>query len=544
MLFIALFYQSCYKDTLDQLQSIQGIQGAPQFSVPVINDHLGLKDIYAMYKSKGYIVEGSDNFLTFIYKSADTLPSHQYLSIQPASFSYNFALDAGAISLFNTIGTFTSSFSNYALLPVTNGERLKKINIKSGSFVMNITSTFRHNIKIVVTYPTLLKNGIALVDTIKLNYTGTLPVTTGNSIDLSGYELDLSNGGFSYNVVPYLFQISVTRIPGNPISVTDQLHFDNNVNVSTYNYLQGYLGKFNVLQYTADNTFDIFDKQADGNVFIYDPKVKVNIDNGIGMPITAQISNIRIITGKGNTYPVNVNKFKDTFTFDYPRFSLNQVGKIITSGFQVDKTNSNIDTLLSKAPQELMYDITYTANYNQVVDEDNFLFDKNYFVDNTNVELPMQIKVVDYYIHHSDILTLTAQDPKYTIDWYKMSSYFNNSMPIGALAQMYFCKKALINNIDSFIIVDSLYPAPIPISPAAVDANGKIISPSIVTNEATMNSERYDYLQKHCDKFLLSMHIRTSDYAGSLPFVKIYSNQSIIFKIGVEAKGRYKLTKQ
>lgn len=536
-LLLPVLFSSCLKDKLKELDDLDGIAVNPYESVPLVNTHMGIRDIYNSYSEKAFIIEGSDKFLTFVYKSTDSLAPRQFVSIPTLDIDYDLHMDQGAINQFNSIGTYSNSFSNYALIQPSNKERIKKISIKRGGFIVNVNSSFKHNCTIVLTYPSITRNGRALVDTIHFVYQGS-DLQVNKVIDMAGYDIDMSDGGISYNVIPYLMEITLERIPGNPVSVNDKLTISEQVNISEYNYVQGYLGKFSVLTYSTSESLDIFDKQADGNIFIKDPRIRLQIDNNIGMPITARVSNLRVLTGKGDIYPVNVNQFKDTFTFQYP--SLAQRGQVIESEYVIDRTNSNLDTVLSRGPQRVVYDLDFVANYNEIVDDDNFLFDYNTFNANATIELPLEIKVVDYELRNEGDMNLQGQTDGVTVDWVKIKGYFENSFPIGSSVQLYFTRDSVIHGVDSFVVVDSLYQVPLPIPPAVIDADGKVLQTAVVTNETMMDGAKYDRLVNVAKKYLLVARAHTSDYHGVQPFVKVYSYQGMNFKIGAEAKGKYR----
>ena len=251
---LSVSFHSCIKDTISDLKSINGITGNPFISAPIVNDHMGVKEIYNAYSKKGTVVEGSDKFITIVYKSTDSLASKQYISLPSLTFGYDFSVDPGIISQFNAVGNYSNSFSNYAVIQSNNKERIKKVSLSTGSINVYISSDFKHNATITFVYPTITKFGNPLVDTVHLNYTGSSPVVINRYLDMSGYDIDLSNGGLSYKVVPYLYEISLSKIPGNPVSVSDQLHIKEEVNLDQYYFIQGYLGKFEVLETSSNQS--------------------------------------------------------------------------------------------------------------------------------------------------------------------------------------------------------------------------------------------------------------------------------------------------
>ena len=128
---LMFLFSSCLKDSIQELGNVNGLEISPSLSAPIIYGHFGVKDIYSGYSEKAYIVEGSDKFITFIYKSDLDLAPKQFITIPNVPVSLNLSMDQGSITQFNYIGSFSNSFSNYAVIQCTNKERLKKISVKT-----------------------------------------------------------------------------------------------------------------------------------------------------------------------------------------------------------------------------------------------------------------------------------------------------------------------------------------------------------------------------------------------------------------------------
>ncbi len=533
-----LITTACVKDTISQLEGINSVEVNPQLSIPLVNDKMTIKDLYKTYASQANIIEGSDKFLSFLFESGDTLPQKQFITIPPVAIAYNMNMDQNAINAFNALGTLSNSITNNAPFTATNKERLKKIGVKIGNISVSISSAFKHNLSLKITYPSITKNGVALVDNINLNYTGTSPIVVNKTLDLVGYDIDMTTGTNGYNEIPYKLDFTLTKIAGSTTSLSDQLQINENVNIVDYSYIQGYLGKFTVIDVSSSQAFEIFRRESDGNVFIRNPRIIHKLNNNITAPITAKISNLSIETGNGSSYPVNVNLYKDTFTLAYP--NINQKGQLIYSEYKIDSSNSNIATVFSRAPQSFFYSLNFIANYNENVNEDNYLTDNNKFYVTTDVELPIEIKILDYTVRDTGALSMTAIDNNLVLDWAKVTGSFQNYFPISSTLQFYFIKDDTINGVRSFKYIDSLYAEQISIPSGTVDANGKVFLPSSVINNTIMTGERYANLCKTANKYVLLAKMHTAEYLGNYQWVKVYSDQTLSFKLGVEVKGTYK----
>lgn len=532
---LGVLCQSCVKETIDKFSGIDGVSGSPEVMLPVADAHLGIKEIYNNYSEGATIEEGADKKLQFVYKGTDSLPPRQFIGMPPIGIDYMLALDQGAINQFNTLGFFSNAFSNYALVKTSNKERLKKIFVNKGTFVVEITSQLKHDADIVVTYPSITKNGVPISDTVHFKYTGTLPLRVNKTIRMDGYTMDLSDNGISFNVIPYLFEISLTRIPGNSISTSDRVTINEQVNVQSYSYIQGYMGKFTILTFDETEDLDIFDRQIDGNVFVKDPKLRIRLENGIGMPVLARVSNMYITTGKGAVLPITINQFKDTFSLQYP---VEGGPPVVITEYLIDKTNSNIDQVFSAAPQKVSYRIEFIANNDETL-EDNRLYDTSSFKIRAHFEIPLELKIFRYVLESSGKNSLPKQDPNFTVEWAKFRMEALNRFPSSLNLQVYFYNVGTVNGVqDTTVVVDSLFSEDFFVPPAVVDANGEVVQPQAALREVFVPKDKYEKLLTG-SRYKIQARLRSSEFNGNLPYVTIYSDQNVYVKLGVETKATY-----
>lgn len=551
IILISLFITSCVQETIDDLSDINAVSGNPAMALPLVNAQIGIKELYKTYSDRGFVNEASDMFLTFVYQKRDSLESQQLITVPEVKLEYELKFDQGTANTFNTVGKLSNNFSSYAVLSTGNKEKMKGYKIRKGNFFADITCQFKHDAVVICTYPSITKNGRPLIDTIIVKYTGTFPFTVNKVINLDGYDVDLSDGGISYNVIPYLFELNLTKKPGETASENDKIKVSERFKIDEYQVIRGYLGKFDILNTTTRSRIDIFDRQIDGNLFLNDPKLVFTMQNSIGMPLTGRITNLRIEDPNGNMVPVTIDPFKDTFTLAYPSV----IGQVINSEYTIDKTNSNIDKIISRAPQYILYDMVFTANYREEESSDNYLVWDNSFRVQGNVNIPLDLAVIKYELKSSGDLDLPKDEEGLEIQDMKLATFGENYMPFEVYIQAYFTKPALINGVDSFIVVDSLYKETshvltdstgkqelvygMKITGCKVDANGNIIGPGIGTDEVVANKSNLDFW-KNCDKYLLKVRTNTSRFGTSgSPFVKVYGNQYINFKAGIQGKFKF-----
>jgi hypothetical protein len=531
---LSLALSSCFKDALEEIEGIKSIEASPEFAVPLVDASLSISRLYNENSAAGFLETDSNNFMTFLFADSDSLSPRQLVKIPDVNLGYELKMDAGMLAQFDALGRFSSTFSSYAVFKTANKERLKSYRIRKGSFIVNISSRFRHNATLITTYPTITKNGFPLIDTIRAIYNGQLPQVVNKTIVLDGYDVDLSDGGISYNVVPYLLELDIVKNQGQPVDVNDLITVTETFDIDEYSFIKGYLGKINII-----NTSEI-----EHNLFLNDPKLVFRLENAIGMPLTCKISNLVVTSASGQDFPVTIDPLKDTFTLAYPL----RIGDRIYSEYIIDKNNSNIDSLISTAPQNIKYYLEFTANYLERSSEDNFLIWDNAFKVSSEARVPLDLKVLNYAIKSSGTMSPITDvdlkpDPGIDLNLGQngatLSFIAENYLPFEANFQIDFRKKAVINGKDSSISLLLLPSKPSKIIGSTVDANGNIIRPGESFNDLSLTKEQFDLLRQ-CDSYDLITRAATSNSNGSFPFVKVYSNQYLRLRAGFKGNVKVK----
>ncbi|MES2779217.1 MAG: hypothetical protein V4651_04885 [Bacteroidota bacterium] len=470
-------------DTVDDISGIKGIKVSNTFSTPLLNLSIGMKELYESISTDGFIHEQSDHLLVFAYQAQDTVPAKQFVAIPTVPFNYALQMTDPMILAFQFNNGFNLTISDSAKLPATGNQRVKLINIKEGSFVINIDNTFKHNTTIDILFPNITKNGIPLARTINYIFPTSKNPMDPLNIDLAGYDLDLSNGGFSYNTIPFTYSISMVENEANLTTVNDKLDIRQVFTINSYNIVKGYLGKFSVLTTSFNEKIGLFDQQISGKIFVSDPRLVIKVYNSYGVPLTGKISNLRVVGSDGLDLPVSIDQFKDTFSFQKPA----NPGETALSQYIIDKTNSNLDVAINSSPTEIKFDLTFDANYNDVI-VDNFLVDTSQFRTQLDFEIPMNIKIVDYVTEQTSEQSAFG-DIQY-VENIKLAVQAENGLPFDIYTQLIYSNDTIINGVQTTYLVDSLFTNELSIPGAAIDALGEVIAPTTTIRYPEITAER------------------------------------------------------
>jgi hypothetical protein len=530
-----LILSSCLKETLDDLTGIKGIKVSNSFSAPLIDATLGMKEIYETYSDKAFISEAPNKQLIFTYAGGDTVAPKQFVAIPPVPFDYALQMNPLFKAEFENSGKLEVSFDQTLTLPTANNEQIKLINVKEGSFSVSISNGLMHNATIVIIYPSVTKNGQALADTIDVIYDPLqpLPQTQSVQIDLSGYNVDFTDGGGGSNKIPFTYGMTLTNT-GRPTVGDEILSVNQTFEINSYNHIIGYVGRFNVLTAQESQEIDLFDKQTAGKIFVNDPKLRIRVYNTFGVPVTGRINNLRVSTASGFEFPVTVDPFKDTFSFAKPTV----MGETAVSEYLIDKHNSNIDQAINIAPSFIRFDIDFDANYREIV-ADNFLLDTAAFIIDTDFEIPLDLKIVGYEVLQEERPKESDTSELLYVKDVKLQVRAENTLPFDLFAQMIFTRDTVINGIDTSYVTDSLFYPELPVVGALVDADGEVIAPTVTTSTVSLDVERYNRIQRS-QNYMFRIRSESSSFGGAQSFVKIYSTQQLNIKIGADIKLTYK----
>jgi hypothetical protein len=500
--------------------------------MPILKDQIGIKEIYENFSELGLIREASDKSLSIVYSSKQQMEKQQYVNIPPFAINFGIVTNPLIAAGFNATDSLTISENGEEIINTTNGEEFKLLRIKKGSITFSIKCDFKQNTKITITYPNIKKNNVPISETLNLNYSGVSPIFLNRTVNLDNAEIDFTKNNTTFNNIAYDLKIEIKKQTANPTPMAsgEELKIDKSIDIKEYAFVRGYVGKFPILSNEDNFDVDMFRNKIDGTILIGNPKIEFIIENGFGIPITAKVSSLYAKLQDSTIIPIIVDIFKDTFTLPSPT----EASPFVVGKLFIDKTNSNIDDVLNSSPVRIYYKVDFFANYNNIK-KDNFLYDTSSLAIGQELTIPLDLQVLDYDILQEGEFELPEKG-SLSLENITLGSTATNTMPLGANIQMYFAKFSdeKITIIDSLFSNDGLY-----VSGSNVDQNGNMISPATTTSYGTLNKDRYNRLiTDSCNYYLMRFRINTSK-GTPRPFVKIYSDQKVAIKVGIEAGAKF-----
>jgi hypothetical protein len=518
-----IFLTGCYKRNFENLRLADA---NPTVLYPLLDASLTLKDMVDPIKSKLYIQEDADGFYTFVYYDEVYENKISDLLIIPdVTQSRNINLTGGEVTSLPTSGTISKTATGTLVLPLSNGAELNEMIAKSGTINFSLSSTFRHDVRAVISFPTLTLNGTPLSRTIDLTYNSSVPVAQQLSVDLTDYLMDLTNGGASHNSIPYTIVFTVTYKSGSPVNTSQQLTVLSSLSNIQYRYAEGYIGMYDFSIPLDTVNIDIFDNAFAGNIFFEDPKIRVLVKNSIGAPSQVRINSLSTKSTISGVTTITSSVINTNIPIAFP--SLAQIGQMMSTTIQLDKTNSNVQPVFNPAPSEVYYDLS--GSINPSGKSINHITDSSTIKIIAEAEIPMEGRITNFVLLDS-ISGLTFPALDFNDGQIKLNSVLanfevTNGFPMTAYVQMYF-----YDDLD--IVVDSLFQTgPAEIQAPSMNTSGRVQTPVTYMLREYMDTDRYLKISS-TSRAIIIIQFKTPN-SGITP-VKIYSDYRLKTRLGVK----------
>lgn len=175
-LFLAfiLFY-SCKKE--NDFDKLATIEWNPSISAPLISSSMSIEDILIRTGENEHIEIDSNNLITLIYSS------HQN------------SLKGNEIFQIPDISKIISDSINFLVYDFDNGELVKTLILEEGTFSYELSSSIPEDVNVSINFPYITKSGIPLSTNFNLSFDGDIPISSSETFNLQGYEIDMTAGG-------------------------------------------------------------------------------------------------------------------------------------------------------------------------------------------------------------------------------------------------------------------------------------------------------------------------------------------------------------
>lgn len=301
--FTALLLTSCRKEKA---------AWESNWTIPLVNDTLDLTNLVT---DSILGVNGSGFYQLEINRNIIDVQLSDYIQIPDTTVSQKYAISGSLNVAAGTSFVNNNKDHNFDL----QGAQLKKVRISKGSIKVSVESPIETQTIFTVKLPKAKKNGIAISQTFQAPPgTNQNPSVVSNTIDLTGYELDLTGStGGGYNLLQSQMIIE-TDPNGDAVTVNnlDTSKFIIEMKGIQLDYGRGYFGNL-VIEDTTDYYADFLNNITAGNLNLPATSIAFIISNGIKVAGRATLNTLTNTNeNTGNSVSLNHPQLGNSFTIE------------------------------------------------------------------------------------------------------------------------------------------------------------------------------------------------------------------------------------
>ncbi len=503
-LFLCVSVISCFDQKDFELDKLSTSDITPLLHIPLFKDSL--------YMEAGTNIKYVGDTAAFYFKIDEiALPGlSDMLKISPASVTIS---GSGYSPLGGNFPPVALPVTT-VLFPPTNDEKIETVQVVNMPFSIANECSFQAGFAILI--PELTPN---TPQTFTLNPKGSAGST--KDVYLSG-TLNLVNNSFTIQGT-----FTASNVPAGDFTYGTTVSFS--IPTSSIKYATGYFGQST---YSASESVEIaaFDKII-GKCDINAAYLDVTATNYTGVPLLLTLDKVTAGT----------NSVSDVGSITIAAASSSVTGKITTGkdgrigGTQLAPI---INAIISGGATRAGFSFSSKSNPNgEVPGQKNFITNATTSVSASGeVVVPMVMAIEDLLVKD----TMDLSFPDYNFLELGAKVYAKNSMPVGVTMQAILLKdvsmpggplkyEVIKNGADTVF----LFPEPIPIKPAQVDASGVVTSPEITDDVVvSLDPLTIQKLKTEAKKIVVQLHARSPEGKK----VIINDKNYIKVQVGLEAK--------
>ncbi len=350
--------------------------------------------------------------------------------------------------------------------------------------------------------------------------------------DLTGYKIVTNGSKIEFEVVVSLKPTTtpITVAGGKKVKVDVQF------NDLDYKKIKGQVGRRE--QALSNQTMDInFPKEIPKGFFDFgNANIKLEVSNGIGIPISLDLSNLssfkaaKNATATSNATPAITKKLSGDIIDIRPFIS--KAAETSSGGaapvkttITLDGKNSNIEELLNTLPNKLNQNVNIIFN-DKVPDAVNFVTKNADMSVKLSYYVPLRPKLKDEFISFKSDFTLKDTDVFEKFEKLTLILTSTNSIPIKFEMDIFFID-------DKGNNIGNMFDKKLLIEAAKIDAEGNVTESKVSTFSRELKKTSLDKWVK-AKSLLIKANLNTSE--GKRVYINKKHNLKLLFKGVVEAK--------
>jgi hypothetical protein len=526
---VAIFQTSCSKFNEDfNFDKLITPDWNPEFAIPLVNSTLAISDFFED-TSNLIITTAEDNSITFIYKSENivSVTAESLITMKDQNFVFfnSFDLPGSGVGVIDTL----EYADQFQFIPDTSAQSLDSIFFKGGYLNISGRSNLdRNTSKLELTSQSIrqISNNQPLVISANIsNPSGAEWVYFDTTINLNDYKFILNQESDTLSNVMFVNQRIIITNDDNPDQSPYELIVEGTISDLEFKSVFGYLSQYEFP--LADSIkIGLFDNVIGADFSLGDGavKLKFNIDNSFGLPVTFFADTLYVFNPESNPQQVDIELFDPGIpnVFDINSPDLRQIGETVTNIIDFEETN--FSEAINIFPKKLFYTMNAVTNFEPDKNGYNFLLDESAISIGVDLELNLFASVGEFMVEDTVSIDIDEGNDIEEVDYVTIRFNFTNAFPVDVTAQIYFAD-------ENYIVLDSLMKSGgniLPGAPVSGPPDYDVTAPISKITDFTLDRKGIENLFN--SKYLF---IRTAISTTEEQLVKFYPENYIGLKLGV-----------
>ena len=495
----------------------------PNLAAPIGTATFAMEDLLTNHANTELIVSDAFGQLEINYESRKTiLRAEDVLDLPEVSENTIFSmaeLNVPAVASLNQSVVHSETISLPINLP--NGILLNDLVLETGLLSLAVETTLKHDVKMVLTFPDITSNSVALTRTVNSTYLGSLPHSSMSTANLGGHQLDCTAGNTATNALRVQIDFEIIGL-GNAITGNENIELTLGLNALSLDYATGYFGQQTLSIATDSILIKLFENSQAGVIGITNPKLNFKCINSFGIPLQIGVNNIQTINvNTGVQNPISNSSLSAISILSAPLL----FDSSVTVLPQINSSNtSNLNNLITNTPKYISFDLSGTTNPDGATGQLNFISKDSRLVVEGLVQLPMEGYAYDFKL--TDTLPFNFSSLGDNVEALLLRVISDNGFPIGLKAKVQVLDANYVPLFELLDAADGLIDA------APVDGLGNVTQSIKKIKDITIPKSKMTAFGagKH---ILLEVTIATT--APQETVVKFYDDYKLAIKLAVQA---------
>lgn len=386
----------------------------------------------------------------------------------------------------------------------SNDIELRQAIIKQGTISLSLVSTFPGDIIATYSIPDATLNGTPLqISELVPQGSTSSPTVIALEIDVSGYELDFTNGSEPFNQLPS--QLTLILDPNGPavqLSPGNNFTLTTNFNGLVPAFAEGYFGQQTAESGSESQDINAFDIIESGSIDLDQVDVNLRILNGVGVDIRATINQFDAVNSSTGAI-VGLNHQIVGNTINLNR-ATHPGGQINSSVFDIalNNNNSDIDLMLESLPDAFVLDADLELNpLGNISNHHDFAYAESSIEGILDVNIPLCLIANELQISDTSDFNLGDVEESENILSAALKIRLSNGFPLEGWISLI----ALVPDESPLVLLDEGH-----FSAAITDGDNEVISPIQQHLEITADGDEIQKLQR-AEKLVIRARFSTSN---------------------------------